>query len=76
VCSVYDVNEMEENEENKRRNTLLLSRVTSLLKGNEKNTLFMCYSKGAVLAPFLEAFVTNCMETLLEAKEGKYLYTY
>jgi hypothetical protein len=48
VCSVYDVNERENNEEN----------------------------KGIVLALFLEAFVTNCMETLLEAKEGKYLYTY
>jgi hypothetical protein len=59
----------------KRRNTLLLSRVTSLLKGKEKILCFMC-CEGAVLAPFLEAFVTNCMETLLEAKEGKYLYTY
>jgi hypothetical protein len=36
----------------------------------------MWYSKGAVLAIFLEAIVINCMKTLLEAKEGKYLYTY
>jgi hypothetical protein len=36
----------------------------------------MCYSKSAILALFLEVFVTNCMETLLEAEEGKYIYTY
>jgi len=24
----------------------------------------------------LEAFVTNCVEILLEAEDGKYLYTY
>jgi len=36
----------------------------------------VCYSKGAVLAIFLEVFVNNCMETLLEAKDSKYLYTY
>jgi hypothetical protein len=36
----------------------------------------MCYSNGAVLSLFLEAFVINCMKILLETKEGKYLYTY
>jgi len=65
----------------KRRNTLLLSRVASLLKEKQKKKkkkilCFVCYSKGAVLALFLEAFVNNCVEIFLEAEDGKYFYTY
>jgi hypothetical protein len=64
VCSVYDVNEREKNEENKEK------------MENRKNVYFVCCSKGAVLALFREAFVNNYVEIILEAKDGKYLYTY
>ncbi|XP_062157078.1 uncharacterized protein LOC133864689 [Alnus glutinosa] len=36
----------------KRRNTLLLSRVISLLKGKEKNTLFHVLQQGCSFSPF------------------------
>jgi hypothetical protein len=77
VCSVYDVNEREKNEENKekKRFVALTGRISFKRKA-EKIPCFMCYSQGVVLAIFLEVFVNNCMETLLEAEDGKYLYTY
>jgi hypothetical protein len=57
----------------KRRNTLLLSRVAYLFKGKQKNTMFCVLQQGCSFSPFLEVFVNNCMETILEAEEGKYL---
>jgi hypothetical protein len=60
----------------KRRTILLLSRIVSLLKGKQTNSLFRVLQQGCNLALFLEVVINNCMETPLEAKDGKYLYTY
>jgi hypothetical protein len=77
VCSGYDVNEMEKNEENKKKKHLVaLTGCISFKRKIEKILCFACYSKGAVFADFLEAFVTNCVEILLEAEDNKYLYSY
>jgi hypothetical protein len=51
VCSVYDVNESEKNEENKEKKHLL-SRVASLLKGKQKNSLFRVLQQGCSFSHF------------------------
>jgi hypothetical protein len=40
VCSVYDVNEKEKDEENKKKKRFVALTVASLLKGKQKNSLF------------------------------------
>jgi capsid portal protein len=77
VCSVYDVKEREKNEENKEKKRFAALSGCIYFKRKSRQILcFVCYNKGAVLALFLEVFVNNCMQALLEAKDGKYLYTY
>jgi hypothetical protein len=72
VCSGYDVNEREKNEQNKKKKHLVaLTGYLSFKRKAEKYSVSCAtHGKGA------EAFITNCMETILEAKECKYLYTY
>jgi hypothetical protein len=52
----------------KRRNTLLLSLIASLFK---KKT-----EKFSVSCATAKVHVNNCVEILLEAEDGKYLYIY